>query len=366
MTRILEYTITDALPRTTGAARSLTHEDNCTVSHLPAGADVFAARPSDAGDAAAASHPSAAGDAFAALPSDAMDHRTSETEPPLTVGDFLRSRGYSHRIIARLKRQNGGICKNGAPVRVCDPLLPGDVLTVCLEEKKKEEGSWEIIPQNLPLHIVYEDDDLFVLDKEPGMPVHPSAGHHEGTLANALAFYTRQLGSDEHFRCINRLDKDTSGLLICARNALSADILSSAMKRREIGRTYLALVKGKLEGSGVIDAPIARVPGSALMRCVDYNLGERAVTCYEAQRYIPERDLTLVQLRLQTGRTHQIRVHMQHIGHPLPGDFLYCPDYSLIGRQALHSCALVFRHPITGEEMSFTSPLPQDMAALLS
>ena len=147
--------------------------------------------------------------------------------------------------------------------------------------------------------------------------------------------------------------------MILARNPLSAAVLSRQMREHEIRRTYLALVEGKIDQKGTIDAPIARVPGSTIERCVDFENGEPAVTHYERLAY--RNGLSLTELHLQTGRTHQIRVHMSYIGHPLPGDFLYHPVYDRILRQPLHSCQLEFVHPVTKEAMRFLAPVPQDM-----
>ena len=173
------------------------------------------------------------------------------------------------------------------------------------------------------------------------------------------------IGGEKVYRAINRLDRDTTGLLILARHSLSAAILSEMVKNRQIHREYLAVATGKVPESGVIDAPISRVDGSTIERCVDFDRGEAARTHYRSIFYDPVTNCSLVSLKLETGRTHQIRVHLKYLGHPLPGDFLYCPDFSLIRRQALHSHKLTFLHPLSGEEMCFLAPLPADMKAML-
>lgn len=160
---------------------------------------------------------------------------------------------------------------------------------------------------------------------------------------------------------INRLDRDTTGLLIIAKHALSACILSQMSSRREIHREYLAIATGKVDEKGTICAPIGRADDSTVLRCVDENSGDYACTHYQRLLYDKKSDCSLVRLRLETGRTHQIRVHMKHIGHPLPGDFLYNPDYRLMHRQPLHSFQLDFRHPITGKAMHFEAEVPGDM-----
>ena len=204
-----------------------------------------------------------------------------------------------------------------------------------------------------------------VVNKPAGMPVHPSQGHYGNTLANGIAGYMESKGVDFVFRAVNRLDRDTSGLLLIAKHMLSSCILSDQVKDHAIHREYTAIVCGKTDARGTIDAPIARKDGSTIERIVDPEHGETAVTHYETLSYNANTDLSYIRLLLETGRTHQIRVHMKHIGHPLPGDFLYNPDYRYINRQALHSAYLRFVHPITGETMEFTAPLPEDMETIL-
>ena len=192
------------------------------------------------------------------------------------------------------------------------------------------------------------------------MPIHPSLNNYENTLANGVADYYQQKGEAYVFRCMNRLDRDTTGLTILAKHMLSAAILSQDVANRAVHRTYLAIVEGTLTGSGTIDAPIES--NSLITRCIDYEHGERAVTHYRSLAC--HNDLTLVSLRLETGRTHQIRVHMKHLGYPLIGDYLYHPDMTKISRQALHSSLLEFTHPITKKAMKLSAPLPCDMRKL--
>ena len=194
------------------------------------------------------------------------------------------------------------------------------------------------------------------------MPIHPSLNNYENTLANGVADYYQQKGEAYVFRCMNRLDRDTTGLTILAKHMLSAAILSQDVANRAVHRTYLAIVEGTLTGSGTIDAPIGRESNSLITRCIDYEHGERAVTHYRILAC--HNDQTLVSLRLETGRTHQIRVHMKHLGYPLIGDYLYHPDMTKISRQALHSSLLEFTHPITKKAMKLSAPLPTDMQKL--
>lgn len=277
-----------------------------------------------------------------------------------TLLSFLKEKQYSSPIIAHLKRTENGILLNGEWGRVRDILHTDDTLTIQLIEN---ESSANIVATNLPLDIVYEDEDILVINKAADTPIHPSQGNYDNTLANAVAYYFQQKGEAYTYRCINRLDRDTTGLLILAKHMYSASILSDMVQKREIHREYLAVACGVAPLEGTIVAPIARVDGSTIERCVDEERGEYACTHYKT--LLTKNGYSLVALKLETGRTHQIRVHMKHIGHPLPGDFLYNPDYSVIDRQALHSHKLNFKHPITGECMEFVADLPEDMRRII-
>ena len=285
-----------------------------------------------------------------------LQYRITESDTYSNIHELLKAHGYSSTVIRRLKETENGIQRNGVWARVYEPLASGDTVTILLTEEASSEN---IAPTPLPLDIVYEDEDLLIINKPAGMPIHPSQGNYDNTLANACAYYFQQKGEPFTYRCINRLDRDTTGLLIIARHAYSASLLSSMVAKREIHREYLALATGLVPDSGVIEAPIARVDGSTIEREVNFETGEFARTHYRRLEY--KNGYSLVSLKLDTGRTHQIRVHMKYIGHPLPGDFLYNPDYSVIRRQALHSYRLTFTHPITGKELQFTAPLPDDM-----
>ena len=278
-----------------------------------------------------------------------------------TVYLFLKEHGFSSAIITHLKRTENGILLNNNWAYVRDILHKGDMLTIQLIET---DSSDNIVPSPLPLHIVYEDEDILVVNKSADMPIHPSQGNYDNTLANAVAYYYKQKGKAFTYRCINRLDRDTTGLLIIAKHMYSASLLSNMVHNREIHREYLAIATGETPKEGTIIAPIARVDGSTIERHVDSKQGEYACTHYKTLAY--KNGYSLVSLKLETGRTHQIRVHMKHIGHPLPGDFLYNPDYSIINRQALHSHKLSFVHPITGKQMEFTADLPEDMNRLIN
>lgn len=280
----------------------------------------------------------------------------------LRIEQYLRRRGYSYQNLARLKKMRESILLNGAWTYMRTAVKDGDILTVHIQEP---ESSPNIPPVKLPLDIVYEDEDIVVVNKPAGMPVHPSLNNYENSLANGLMYYYQEQGKPFIFRCTNRLDRDTSGLTVVAKHMVSSSILSSMGMRHEITREYLAIVRGALKPSeGTIDAPIGRTGSSLIERKIDFENGERAVTHY---RVVEEQNgHSLVSLILETGRTHQIRVHMKYIGHPLVGDYLYNPDMEYIDRQALHSHRLSFTHPVTGEKMEFTAPLPADMRKILS
>ena len=285
-----------------------------------------------------------------------LEYIISSDTNPVTVLDFLKQEGFSRHILSSMKNSSGNcIVLNGERGFGRSVLKEGDRLVVTVPEVESGEN---IIRTEMDLDILYEDEDILVINKPAGMPVHPSMGNYENTLANGIAWYFSQKGEDFLYRCINRLDRDTTGALILAKNPLSAAVLSVQMKRRQIRRTYLALVDGVLPESGVVDAPIARMEGSVITREVNFETGESAVTHYE--RLAVGRYYSLAELHLETGRTHQIRVHMKYIGHPLPGDYLYHPDYRRIQRQPLHSFQLEFTHPITKEPMLFTAPVPED------
>ncbi len=288
-------------------------------------------------------------------------------EDTLTVGTFLTEKGYSHNLIDDIKHIKGGLTVNGKEVYTKEILRPGDVLKVKLPEEKNDD--W-IEPEEIPLDILYEDDDLLVVDKDAGVLVHPTRDHAEGTLAGGLRWYFEQKHEPFTFRVVNRLDQDTSGLLIIPRHALSASILGRELSDHKIKRVYIAVASGDVRdvfpsGEGVIDAPIANVPGEGMLRTVDPERGDKAVTHVRILDHNEEKDVSICAVTLESGRTHQIRVHFKYIGHPLPGDFLYNPDYRFITRQALHSYMLTFDHPITGEMLSFTAPLPADMQGFL-
>lgn len=291
-----------------------------------------------------------------------LTYLISEEHAGLRVEQFLKRKGYSAQNLAEIKRMPKSVMVNGIHYYMRQQLEAGDHLEVHICET---ESSEKIPPTDLPLDIVYEDEDIIVINKPAGMPIHPSMKNYTNSMANALAFYYQKQDKPFIFRCNNRLDRDTSGLTVVAKHLVSANILSSMVSRKEVKREYLAIVSGHVTPEeGTITAPLARKEGILIERMVDFEHGDTAITHYKVLEKL--KGHSLVSLCLETGRTHQIRIHMKFLGYPLIGDYLYNPDMELIGRQALHSHRLSFQHPITGDFMEFTAPLPEDMQAVLS
>lgn len=290
-----------------------------------------------------------------------LTYEITEQDASQSIEQYLKGKGYSSQCIKELKKMPESILLDGRWEYMKTVLKAGDTLTVHVQE---EASSEKIPPVNLPLDIIYEDEDIMVINKPADMPIHPSLNNYYNSLANGLAWYFERQNKPFIFRCVNRLDRDTSGLTIIAKHILSGGILSSMVTNRVIHREYRAIVRGKVTpADGTIDAPIARVGDSIIERCVNFEKGERAVTHYRTVDY--QNGHSLLSIHLETGRTHQIRVHMKHIGFPLIGDCLYNPDMEHIRRQALHSYRLQFTHPITGKSMDFVAPLPPDMESVL-
>ena len=256
--------------------------------------------------------------------------------------------------------EEGCITLNGRPGKKNDKLSPGDQVTVTVPEPK----AVEIVPTEMTLDIVYEDEDLLVLNKPKGLVVHPAAGHQEDTLVNGLlyALGDKLSGINGELRpgIVHRIDKDTSGLLAVAKNDLAHTVLASQLKDHSMARTYEAIVCGSVrEDRGTVDAPIGRHPSDRKKMCVTERNSKRAVTHWEVvARY---RGYTHIRCRLETGRTHQIRVHMAHIGHPILGDTVYGHKKPELGQdsQCLHAGALCFTHPRTGLPVMVFAPLPR-------
>lgn len=261
------------------------------------------------------------------------------------IKEFLRDFGVSSSLLTKLKQTENGITVNGNFARTIDRLSIGDKLVISIQNK----GHMPKPLENNMVQSVYEDEDILVLNKPFMMPVHESRNHQGDTLANAAACY---MESDTAFRAVYRLDRDTSGLVLIAKNELAASKLAGRIKK-----DYYAICEGVLTDSGTIDLPIRRVRDSIIKRGV-FSDGEKAVTHWNAVKSNGES--TLLKINLETGRTHQIRVHFSHIGHPLLGDSLYKGNCDQITRQALHCKTIYFTHPVTEKPMVIDSNFPED------
>lgn len=266
------------------------------------------------------------------------------------VRNFLRGKVcISLRLLRSLKRVENGLELNGEHTRTVDILHTGDVLTLNIPDEEGAQASSDIRPD-----VVYEDDDLLIVNKPPMLPIHESHNHQGDTLANAVSAYLKEKGKSSVFRAIGRLDMGTSGLVVCALNQYCAGRLSG-----KIEKEYLAIATGEYAESGTIDAPIYRPDLMKTTRCVDER-GDRAVTHYESIK--TGNGMTLLRVRLETGRTHQIRVHFAHLGTPLLGDYLYGKVTEEFNHQCLHCHKVSFKHPVTGEDILCYGEMPKDMA----
>lgn len=274
----------------------------------------------------------------------------TDCEDGLSAAAFLKRHGFSRRIISSLKF-SGGITRGGEILRSVDSVRAGENVRVVLEDSGGAEPNVDVKAK-----IVFEDEDAVVFEKPPGVPVHQSFGHRNDTLANLFA----ALYPDRPFRAINRLDKNTSGLCVCAKNRLAASLLSG-----NVSKVYYAVVDGDISEPGEISAPIARVSDSIILREVRgiSEGGQPAVTRYKP--ILRQNGRTLLEIRLLTGRTHQIRVHFSYIGFPLCGDSMYGGDCAAISRQALHCGEVSFTRCGLGEIVKLKSALPDDLKKLL-
>jgi 23S rRNA pseudouridine1911/1915/1917 synthase len=287
------------------------------------------------------------------------EHTVTREQAGQSVQDILTgSLQISRRMIQKLTRTRG-IQLNGKPAFLAKKVRPGD--TVRAAVSFVEEAG--LTPTPMDLNILYEDADLLILNKPPFQLVHPIAASQENTLSHGIAYHYQAQGLQAKVRPVHRIDRDTSGLLVVAKTAFAHQHLDRQLRERKLHREYIALVSGSLvEERGSIDAPIGKDKRNPQLRAVRPNAGEFALTRYEViERY---EHATLVRLELETGRTHQIRVHMTHLGHPLIGDRQYGRvGLTLLKRQALHASRLSFTHPTSGEPLAFDAPLPSDMQA---
>ena len=285
---------------------------------------------------------------------------TPEEDGRMVKGILRGSLQLSYTLLKSLKWRENAILLNGQNVHVNTIVRAGDTVSVVLSERTPREDLY-CANASKP-DIVYEDDDLLVLNKPAGVAMHPKSG--DASAPNLAAMLTSYLGEGSVPHFVSRLDKGTSGLLIAAKNGYVHDRLRRALHSSDLRREYRAVAVGTVEPPyGVIDAPIGRAEGSIIRLCVRAD-GLPSLTEYETLQ-VNDR-FTLLRLRPQTGRTHQLRVHMAYLGHPLAGDWLYgTEDKTLIARPALHSYELWFTQPVTGQELHFTAPIPQDMQRLM-
>lgn len=294
-----------------------------------------------------------------------MDFHISASDAGTTVGSFLKSRlSLSSKMVKYLKYREDGILVNGARVTVRKVLGEGDLLSLAVCDGANQPS---LEPVGLELPILYEDGDIVVPNKPANMPTHPSHDHYRDTVANALAFRYRERGVPFVFRPVNRLDRDTSGLLLIARNKLAAGRLTAAMQEGRIQKIYLAVLRGDdLPDAGRIEKPLHRTEKSIIVREVCSSEAPDAEPAATEYRVLARANgCALVAARPLTGRTHQLRVHFASLGCPILADDLYGTPDARIGRQALHAFRLTFPHPMTGETTTLTAPLPPDFARLV-
>lgn len=279
-------------------------------------------------------------------------------ESGMTVEEVLKQTyGISGRLYRKLLR-NQQIYLNGKEIKFDVPVKEGDKVAILMEDEVENS-----IPVNIPIDIIYEDFDLLILNKQPNIVVHPTKSHQSDTIANGVAYYFNKNNINKKVRFVNRLDMGTSGVLVIAKNAFTHQQMSKQMQEGIIEKKYLAVVEGVMEkDEEIINLPIGKEDDEPMTRTVMEN-GQDAITKYKVIERL--NNATLLEVEIQTGRTHQIRVHMKHIGHPIIGDELYNKSSSFINRQALHAYKLRFVHPRTGEQKEIIADMPKDMESLV-
>ncbi|MDY5727319.1 MAG: RluA family pseudouridine synthase [Erysipelotrichaceae bacterium] len=290
-----------------------------------------------------------------------MTYRIEEGN--ITIKDFLLSNNISSKAISTLKKQVDGILVNGKVQFTNYKLQPNDILSINLDENNDYEN---IIATKMDLDILYEDDDIVIVNKSADITVHPSKKYFTNSLVNGLTYYYQNKNMDVKLHCITRLDKETSGCVLFAKNRIAANCLSNMVKQKEISKTYLSLASGKVSKQHfLISAPISRISKGNILRCVDFQTGKEALTECFLLEYYPSNDISLLKCLLHTGRTHQIRVHLQYINHPIVSDSLYNKSCNLLLRQGLHCYNIRFIHPISHQLIDVTSQLPADLKQVL-
>lgn len=291
-----------------------------------------------------------------------LKYQVKENDNYLNIKELLKAYfNISDRLLLKLKKNNK-IFLNGVITNISTPLSPNDIVEILIDF---EEDNSNIVPIKMNLDIVYEDDAYIVINKPSSIPIHPSVDHYTDSLSNGVRYYFDSIGLKKKIRPVNRLDKNTSGLVVFAKNEYIQECLVKQMKNNLFYKEYLAVCEGKFEkNKDVINAPIARKEESIIERCINPN-GDIAITEYEVLKYNKAKNYSIVKCILKTGRTHQIRVHLSYIGHPILGDTLYGNSSCLISRQALHAYKISFFHPLTKINVQYTSFLPSDINKLV-
>lgn len=289
-----------------------------------------------------------------------LEYKLKEKDDFITVRNVLKGHFFiSTRLLLKLKKLEM-IYLNNQKCYLESKVHPGNIVSFSLDY---DEDNSNIVPTKMNLDIIYEDDSFIVINKPPFIPIHPTAYHFDDTLSNGLRYYYDTIGLKKKIRPVNRLDKNTSGLVLFAKNEYVQELLIAQMKNGDFKKKYLGIVEGKLDNKiGTIDAPISRKEDSIIERKID-STGFDSITHYKVRKEFY--DYSLVEFSLETGRTHQIRVHTKYINHPLLGDTLYGEESPLITRQALHSYYISFIHPILNKKVNFESELPDDMLELI-
>ena len=284
-----------------------------------------------------------------------LNYTIKNTDNFITVKEVLKAYfNISDRLLLRLKNSKS-IFLNNLPTYVSKQVNANDTVTVIIDFI---EESPNIVPTKMNLNIIYEDDCYLIINKPPHIPVHPSILHYDNSLSNGVKYYFDSIGLKRKIRPVNRLDKDTSGLVIFAKNEYIQECLVRQMKSKELKKTYIAICDGRFEKKkDTINSPIARKPGSIIERCIDPS-GDISITHYEVIDTL--KNVSIVKCLLETGRTHQIRVHLSSINHPILGDSLYGNKNTEVSRQLLHAYQLEFYHPLTKKLVKYTAPIPAD------
>ena len=288
-----------------------------------------------------------------------LEYMVSKTDENKKIKDILINKLHiSHRLLITLKNENT-VYLNNNNIALYNTAKENDIIAI---DFSYEEDNSNIVAKEIPLNIVYEDEWIFVVNKPPFMPVHPSILHYEDSLSSGIKYYFDTIGLKKKIRPVNRIDKDTSGLVVFAKCEYIQEELIRQMKNNTFKKEYIGIIEGTLENKeGTINLPIARKENSIIERCINEN-GDKSITHYEVIKELEK--YSIVKFMLETGRTHQIRVHTAYIVHPLLGDTLYGKESELINRQALHCYKMSFIHPIANNNISFEANLPDDMKNL--